>query len=158
MAHDIFMKTANSLEDYDLAKSLFLAYSEQLGFDLTFQNFSSEIESIHIQYGPPDGILRIASTGSESAIGCFGIRKIEERICELKRMYVLPDHRGKGFGQVLMDDAVSEGKRLGYERMRLDTIPTMKAAVKLYQKNGFYTIQPYRYNPFESAMFFEKQL
>ncbi len=146
---------ANSVEDYQLAVGLFKEYAAQLGVDLEFQNFSSELEKMELHYTRPKGVLIIAYNEKYLPIGCFGIRNFENTTCELKRMYLRKEARGLGIGKLLLEKSISIGKELGYKSMRLDTLPTMQAAIGLYKKMGFYEIAPYRYNPIKGTKYFE---
>jgi len=138
-------------------KELFLEYSESLGFDLSFQNFDAELDNFPVQYSPPTGSLFLALS-QNLPIGCVGMRYFEDGICEMKRLFVKPNFRGKRVGRLLAEAAVKAGKNLGYERMRLDTLPTMKKANHLYRSLGFVEIEPYRYNPIEGARYLELNL
>ena len=138
-------------------KELFLEYSESLGFDLSFQNFDAELDNFPVQYSPPTGSLFLALS-QNLPIGCVGVRYFEDGICEMKRLFVKPNFRGKRVGRLLAEAAVKAGKFLGYERMRLDTLPTMEKANHLYRSLGFIEIEPYRYNPIEGAKYLELNL
>lgn len=138
-------------------KELFLEYSESLGFDLSFQNFDAELDNFPVQYSPPTGSLFLALS-QNLPIGCVGVRYFEDDICEMKRLFVKPNFRGKRVGRLLAEAAVKAGKILGYERMRLDTLPTMEKANHLYRSLGFFEIEPYRYNPIEGAKYLELNL
>jgi ribosomal protein S18 acetylase RimI-like enzyme len=144
-------------EDISTAKALFQEYSESLDFDLGFQNFDEELANFPGQYSPPDGSLYLAWVGSQ-AVGCVGLRKFEKRICEIKRLYVKPDFRGKQAGENLAKAAVRAAKNIGYEYIRLDTLPSMESANRLYRSLGFEPIESYRYNPIEGAVFMELNL
>jgi GNAT superfamily N-acetyltransferase len=141
----------------DDLKDLFLEYARSLDFDLDFQNFKEELAQLPGEYAPPDGSLFIAFYGNEP-IGCVGLRKLEKNICEMKRLYVRPSYRAMGVGRGLADSIIQEARNLGYERMRLDTVPAMKRARALYYALGFKKIQPYCYNPIEGAVFMEKKI
>lgn len=154
----ITFKRATTTQEFEIGKSLFQAYAQAIGIDLSFQNFTDELENINEQYGGREGALLIAYSKEDEPVGCCGIRKIDEGICELKRMYIIPRFQGYGIGRQMMEQSISIGKELGYEKMRLDTLPTMQSAVGLYKKYGFYEIEPYRYNPIKEALFFEKNL
>ena len=147
-----------SSKEYKIAISLFKEYALQLGVDLSFQNFNQELQNIEQQYAKPNGVLYIVFDNNEKAIGCFGIRMFEDAICELKRMYVNKNYRGQGLGKRLLIKSIEVGKELGYKKMRLDTLPTMKAAIGLYKKTGFYEIPAYRFNPIEGIKYFEMAL
>ncbi len=80
-------------------------------------------------------------------MGCVGIRRLSPTVCELKRMYLKKEARGKGLGKQLLSKAIAIAKQMQYRRMRLDTLQTMDAAMGLYKKMGFYDIPAYRFNP-----------
>ncbi len=145
---------ANTNELITQARRLFQEYAESLDFDLSFQNFDAELEDFPSQYSPPTGNLFLALSESH-AIGCVGIRHFEKGICEMKRLYVRPDYRGNNIGRKLAESAIKTGKALGYERMRIDTLPSMEIANQLYKSLGFVEIDPYRYNPIEGAIYLE---
>jgi len=149
---------AKSDIDFKIAIQLFKDYASQIGIDLSFQNFDNEILEIEKQYSRPNGQLIIAYEKNENPIGCFGVRKLTDSICELKRMYLKREVRGKGIGKKLLERALAIGKELNYKKMRLDTLPSMKSAIELYKKVGFYEIDAYRFNPIEGTLYFEIQL
>ena len=153
----ITITRAHTTEDVLTAKTLFQEYSESLDFDLGFQNFDEELSNFPGQYSPPDGRLYLARYASR-AVGCVGLRKFEKRICEIKRLYVKPDFRGKAVGRNLAKKAIEAAKIIGYEYIRLDTLPSMESANRLYRSLGFEPIEPYRYNPIEGAVFMELSL
>ncbi len=106
------------------------------------------------EYAPPRGALFLARVEGQVA-GCAGLRPIGPDICEMKRLYVRPAFRGHGLGRELATLLVARARARGYRRMRLDTVPTMNAAIRMYRSMGFVEIPPYRYNPIKGALFFE---
>jgi putative acetyltransferase len=140
------------------ARELFLEYAQSLGFSLCFQNFDKELAELPGDYAPPEGRLLLAEYESQLA-GCVALHKLGSGICEMKRLYLRPEFRGKGIGRALADRIISEARQIGYQRMRLDTVePMMKDAVAMYRKLGFKEIAPYRPNPIAGAMYMELEL
>jgi putative acetyltransferase len=145
-------------EHIDQARELFLEYGKSLGFSLCFQSFDDELKNLPGAYGPPSGRLLLARSGDHAA-GCIALRKLEDGICEMKRLYVRPEDRGRGLGGMLVKRLIAEARGAGYERMRLDTVESaMKDAVALYRRMGFREIAPYSSIPIESALWMELPL
>jgi putative acetyltransferase len=139
-------------------RELFLEYAESLGFSLCFQNFDKELSDLPGDYAPPDGRLLLVEYEGQLA-GCVALHKLEPGICEMKRLYLRPQFRGKRLGSALADRVISEARAIGYQRMRLDTVePVMKDAVAMYRRLGFKDIDPYRANPIAGAMYMELEL
>ncbi len=134
-------------------RALFGEYAASLPFALDFQDFDRELAELPGTYAPPRGALLLAR-----GAGCVGLRPIDETTCEMKRLYVRSSARGTGLGRRLAEAVVSEARRLGYARMRLDTVPGMDSAQALYAQLGFQEIPPYRPNPIPGARFLELQL
>ncbi|MGA8180537.1 MAG: GNAT family N-acetyltransferase [Desulfobacterales bacterium] len=148
---------ANTKEFVEQAKALIREYAESLEFDLGFQDFDKEMEIFPEHYASPRGCLFIAMDENHP-VGCVALRDLGDGICEMKRLYVKPNYRGKNIGRLLAETVIQAAGKLDYDRMRLDTIPSMKQANVLYKALGFRKIAPYRYNPFEDAAFFELNL
>jgi ribosomal protein S18 acetylase RimI-like enzyme len=125
------------------ARALFRAYATSLPIDLGYQDFASELATLPGKYGGPAGALLLARDRTGTAIGCVGVRPIDDGVCEMKRLYVDPVARGLGLGRALMDAVVAEAARLGYREIRLDTLPTMTAAIAMYRGAGFEPVAPY---------------
>ncbi len=149
---------ARSKEEYRQAGLLFKKYAEELGLDLSFQGFETELQNIQKQYGPPQGGLLLIKTPDDRFIGCAGVRKLEGPIGELKRMYINKEGRGQGLGGRLLKKSIELARTLSYQKLRLDTLPSMKSAIGLYEKEGFYLIEAYRFNPIDGTKFYQKDL
>jgi len=142
-------------EHIEQTRALFLEYAASLGFSLCFQSFDEELKSLPGAYAAPSGRLLIAQCEQQAA-GCVALRKLEDNICEMKRLYVRPAYRGHGLGRILVERVIAEARAIGYERMRLDTVASsMQDAVELYRRMGFEEIAPYRANPIAGALYME---
>lgn len=147
-----------SEEDITQARALFEEYAAWLGINLCFQNFDKELASLPGDYAPPDGRLMFAFDDDQLA-GCVALRKIGEGICEMKRLFVRPEFRGRGLGRQLTEAIIKEARRIGYQRLLLDTLPPkMSIAVGVYRSLGFKEISAYYNNPVEGATFMELEL
>jgi len=149
---------ACSIDDTENARLLFKEYAAWLEIDLCFQNFEKELSELPGDYAPPDGRLLLAFV-NQALAGCIALRKIEEGLCEMKRLFVRPEFRGKSLGRGLAEAIIRSAKQIGYKRMRLDTLPPkMNDAIGLYQSLGFKEIEPYYNNPVPGALFMELDL
>jgi len=148
---------ANTKEFVESAKELIREYAQSLEFDLGFQDFDKEMENFPGQYTLPQGCLYVALDENQP-IGCVALRDLGQGICEMKRLYVKPSFRGQKIGKLLAEVVIKAARDMGYDYMRLDTIPSMKQANMLYNTLGFKRIMPYRFNPIEGATFFELNL
>jgi carbonic anhydrase len=157
MKPKIQLKLAQTTTDFTHAKKLILEYVSWLGIDFSYQDFDQEMETLPKMYGPNRGGLFIAFKNGE-AVGIAGLRKFNEQDAELKRMYVKPDSRGLGIGQLLLSACIETAKKLEYKSIKLDTADFMKSAINLYMNNGFVEISAYRYNPHEAAKYYELSL
>ena len=145
-------------EHIEQVRGLFLEYGRSLGFSLCFQSFDEELMNLPGAYGPPSGRLLLAQY-QDHAAGCIALRKLEDGICEMKRLYVRPGDRGLGLGRMLVERLTAEARAIGYERMRLDTVESaMKDAIALYRRMGFREIAPYSAIPIEGALWMELRL
>ncbi|HVO82414.1 MAG TPA: GNAT family N-acetyltransferase [Terriglobales bacterium] len=152
------MLQAKSPEQVQQARELFLEYAQSLGFSLCFQGFDQELAGLPGDYAPPDGRLLLAEFEGQLA-GCVALHKLDDAICEMKRLYLRPQFRGNGLGRGLAETIIAEARAIGYQRMRLDTVePVMKDAVAMYRRLGFKEIAPCRANPIAGAMYMELQL
>lgn len=148
---------AENSNDYQAAKQLFKEYADDINIDLSFQKFDKELSEIEKMYAPPVGGI-ILCKAENKHVGCIAIRNISDKVCELKRMYVHPEFRGKGIGKILLEKIIHLAKDYHYELIRLDTLNYMAPAIHLYKEYNFYEIEPYYFNPNSTAIYFEKKL
>lgn len=149
--------TVETNEEFEMIRELLVEYADSLGFDLDFQNFNKELTDLPGEYTSPRGCILLAEHKGQSA-GCIALRPLSDQICEMKRLYVRPQFRGIGIGRALAEAIIEKARKIGYTCMRLDTVPSMKAARALYMSLGFEEIGPYTYNPIEGAVFMELKL
>ena len=153
----IDLRKAASTADMETARALFVEYQEALGISLCFQNFDAELAGLPGAYAAPEGRLLLAFADAEPA-GCVALRKLEDGICEMKRLWVRPAFRGTRLGRRLVEAVLAEGRAAGYRAVRLDTLPSMREAQALYVSLGFVDIPPYNDHPIEGTRFMELSL
>jgi ribosomal protein S18 acetylase RimI-like enzyme len=158
---DIRIAPPEGAADLDAIRALFDEYARSLGFSLAYQDFEQELAGLPGKYAAPDGALLLARVGGHAA-GVVALRALAPGTCEMKRLYVRPEHRGVrtaeglSIGRTLALRIVAEARRLGYCRLRLDTVADrMGAAVKLYRTMGFVEIAPYYPSPVPNTAFME---
>lgn len=152
------VSAAESAEDVDAVRGLFRDYREALGLDLAFQEFDRELAELPGSYVSPLGLLLLARAPSGEPVGCVALHELAPGVCEMKRLYVRPSHRGQGLGRELLARVVDAARERGYRSMRLDTLPSMVQAAPLYASFGFSEIAPYYDNPVVGARFLELEL
>jgi len=139
--------------EMDEPRALFLEYAHHIGINLDFQNFDEEVATLPADYDP----IFLARCDGELA-GCVALRPLGDGLCEMKRMWVRPQFRGRGVGRALALRIIEEARARGFRAMRLDSLPSMQSAIGLYLELGFTDISPYRYNPIAGARFLELTL
>jgi ribosomal protein S18 acetylase RimI-like enzyme len=140
-------------DEIELVRELFLEYAGTLGVDLGFQDFERELAELPANY-----LALLVAEVDGAVAGCAGVREFASEIAELKRLYVRPEFRAHGLGRELSEYAIARARAAGYRSLRLDTLPTMAAATRLYRSLGFREIEPYRHNPVEGTNYFELEL
>jgi len=149
--------TACGARRWSEVRALFQEYSDSLDFDLRFQDFEQELANVERIYSPPDGLLLLAELDGQTA-GCVALRRSSGDTCEMKRLYLRPAFHGRGVGRLLAEAIIGEARRVGYRTMRLDTVPSMVAALSLYRSLGFVEIPAYYANPIPGALYLELTL
>jgi len=150
---------AESEEHLATVRELMLEYAAWLEFELCFQGFEEELRTLPGKYALPQGRLLLALWDGEAA-GIGALRPLaEEGVCEMKRLYVRPQFRGHSIGLALAQRLIQEAAEIGYQRMRLDTVPgKMDSAIAMYRRLGFRPIKPYYGTPISKTLFMELEL
>lgn len=160
-----FIGPAADARDFADIGALMREYLTELGVDLCFQDFEGEVADLPRAYAPPDGALIIARaeidpsvsrhppTDRAAAAGCVALRRVRDTLCEMKRLYVQPAHRGSGLGRRLVEAALDRARGMGFSRVCLNTVvPKMPTAVALYRSMGFVEIEPFDCHPVEGTL------
>ena len=150
--HGFELVEATTPERVETCRELFREYQRGLGVSLCFQGFDRELAGLPGDYAPPRGRLYLALAGGKPA-GCAALRPLFHRDAEIKRLYVRPAYRGSGLGRILAVRIIEEARALGYDNLKLDTLPGMKAAQRLYEDLGFRDTAPYNDNPVGGVRF-----
>ena len=152
MTIKLYYLRETDIDQLNQVRVFFKNYAAWLGVDLSYQNFDQEMASLPGAYTAPQGCLIYAEYNGQPA-GCVGIRPMSEGVCELKRLYVSPDHRGLGIGHELAVAAIKSARKIGYRKIILDTLPNMRIAMKLYRELGFNEAPAYYQTPIEGTQF-----
>jgi putative acetyltransferase len=144
-------------EQAEAVRTILLEYARSLDFELCFQSFEEELSGLPGRYAPPSGRILLAMKDGSIA-GVVALRDLGHGACEMKRLYVRPGFRGDGLGRRLTEALIGEARAIGYRRMRLDTVPQMAAAQRLYERLGFRDIPAYSPSPVAGARFMELSL
>jgi len=165
----VAVRIARSARDVEAARVLFREYGQWLmehreitAFDDSIlrtgiAKMEEEIRGLPGEYRPPRGALLLVREGTE-LIGCGALRPLGPGVGELKRIYLRSGHRGRGLGRRLTLRLVARARRLGYDRLLLDTLPAMTRAIALYRSLGFAPVPPCWDHPFPGALFFGMEL
>ncbi len=149
---------AETPEHIEHARKLFREYETWLDIDLCFQSFEEELENLPGKYVAPKGGLFLARV-DEKIAGCIAFRKIDDEICEMKRLYVRDDFRGLKLGVKLIEKLFEKAREAGYKSVRLDTLSgKMPAAIKLYKSFGFTETEAYYKTPIAETLFMKCDL
>lgn len=145
-------------------RALFSAYTDMLIENdhsfakyLALQNYDGEIAHLEGKYGLPWGRLYLARWDGQTA-GCIGLRRLDGENCEMKRLYVRPEFRGRQIGDALVRRIIADAKEIGYSHMLLDTLPFLESALRMYRRFGFYQIPCYNNSPMESSIYMKLDL
>jgi ribosomal protein S18 acetylase RimI-like enzyme len=147
--------------EFQATRQMFREYAQQLGLDLSFQNFDAELDDLPGEYVEPQGALLLAMVDGHLA-GCCALRPLISsdypNACELKRLYVRDTHRRLGLGRQLAEAILDAARVAGYHHVLLDTLSEMESARALYEDLDFKEIAPYYHNPIAGAHYLKVDL
>ncbi len=152
------IRSAVTPEDFVLVRPLFEEYAAWLDVDLSFQGFAAELAGLPGAYAPPRGRLLLAVNDDGAVAGCVALRPLVDTTCEMKRLYVRAAFRGQGAGRLLAGQIVTEARAIGYRTMKLDTLPRMQSALRIYAALGFVRCTAYYETPLADTVFMELRL
>ena len=138
---------------YSEYNALLLKVSPYMEACLAMQNFDRELDELELKFGQCAGGRLVLCLAGDEAAACVGIKRFDEDVCELKRLYVRPAFRGQGLGRKLTEMMLKAARECGYSRMYLDTLPGLESALRLYRAMGFYDIERYYDNPVPDAVY-----
>lgn len=154
---EIELVLATTPAQMEVVRAMLRDYEREVGVDLCFQGFATELAELPGAYASPGGRLLLAMRGDD-AVGCVAVRSLGDGVAEMKRLYVRPEAKGLGLGRRLALAILDAARELGHRRMRLDTLASMTAAIALYRSLGFREIAAYTHNPLPGTLFFEIEL
>ncbi len=138
-------------------RDMIKVYTDALGRDLSFQNLEDELADPASKYSPPEGEILVAIE-EETIMGMVAYHRHSEERCEMKRLFVYPEYRGRNIGDLLVKEIIDRAERNGYREMVLDTLEPMKPAIALYRRNGFEECKGYYYNPYPDVIYLKRLL
>jgi len=159
---EILVREAVGAEDVALVRRLMRAYGEHLAVnpagavDICIEDYERELEGL-----PGPYVALLLASVDKAAAGCVALKTLhlEERACEMKRLWVDGGFRGFGLGRRLVEEAIGWAQRMGFEAMYLDTVPAaMPEANRLYEAMGFVQVERYNENPVADIVFFRRGL
>lgn len=160
----MFLELKLAYDKKDEIKKLFSEYTNmlietnpQIAIYLEIQNYDDELLDLEKKYGLPNGRLYIAYIDQKPA-GCVALRKLDDKNCELKRLFVRPEFRGQNLGHILIKQIIDDAKAIGYESLFLDTLPFLKSAIHLYKTFEFNETEPYNNSPVDTTIFMKLDL
>jgi ribosomal protein S18 acetylase RimI-like enzyme len=145
------IRIAASAEDFALARELFREYVLTPGVSVCVAGLEEELATLDRFY-----LAVVLAFEGERTVGCGALRIIEPGVGEMKRVYVRPEARGSGVARALTLALLEQAK--GLNVVRLDTLPSMVSAIRLYESLGFRPTGPYASSHPDGALCYELTL
>ena len=144
-------------DDIPEVRAMLREYVAWIGLDLAFQEIDDEIADLPGDYDEPTGALLVAEE-NHHLVGMIALRPLSGSICEMKRLWVRPEGRGRGVAKELVAQILDQARHLNYDEIRLDTLPMMTNAQSLYESLGFHDVAAYYKTPIKGTRFMAKRL
>ncbi len=151
---EFVLVNGDNQEQLEQVVELFEEYRKSLPIDLCFQNYQQELADLPGKYLIPKGRLYLAYVEGEVA-GCVALRPFDNMNGEVKRLYVRKQYRKCGVGRYLMNVIIDDARQIGYDTLLLDTLSSMKAAIRLYENLGFEICPSYYNNPNQDTVYMQ---
>lgn len=148
----IRFRTADFPRDTKAILEIWREYIASPTVSLDFQDNEAEFANLPGKYAAPDGRIILAERNMQ-IVGCIAFRKVDQEICEMKRLYVRPSARGLGLGNQLTRHLIEAAREAGYVQIRLDVLAEFEKAREIYQANGFVPADPVSHNPLPGTSF-----
>jgi ribosomal protein S18 acetylase RimI-like enzyme len=150
-------QVARTPDQIGAVRELFREYAAGLGLDLCFQHFNEELATLPGKYAEPRGRLYLL-TQDVGYAGCGALRPFQDDIAEVKRLYIRPAFRRRGYGRLVSQRLLADARQIGYRAVVLDTLRTMIEALALYASLGFRETAPYYHNPSPEVCYLRLEL
>lgn len=153
------IRPPQSREEWETVRHLLVDYRNEFDDETCFTSFDEELENIERVYADPRKYKLVAvEHPGNKIVGCVGLREFSPGVAEMKRLYVIPSHRGLHLGKKLAEEIISIATKMKYKKMILDTMHAMQDAQKLYQRMGFVVAEPYDNQDPSKVVCYEKSL
>jgi putative acetyltransferase len=113
----------------------------EYGLEFDAENTDTDLADVEASYAGRGGVFHVVESRSGSIVGCGGLFPIATDTVELRKMYLLPEARGRGLGKKMLANFLADARRLGYKRVILETNTVLKEAIALYRSFGFVPVK-----------------
>jgi putative acetyltransferase len=157
MSTDVQIAAAATAAEIEAVRGLFREYARTPNVDVCVVGFDEEIASLPGVYAEPRGVVLLAQLAATPA-GCVALKPVDASTAEMKRLFVRGEARGRKIGERLTQAAIDAARVRGYQRLRLDTLPSMTEARAIYSRLGFREVAPFGSLPIAGATWMELAL
>jgi putative acetyltransferase len=123
-------------DDGPAVRELVFSILEERGLP-TDAHTDADLEDLYSHYLAAGGDFRVLTTEAGEIVGSIGLKPVDKRTIELRKMYLRPEHRGRRHGRRMLEWAITRSRELGYKRITLETAAVLKEAIALYTSHGF---------------------